>query len=111
MLVKTRYNDMPVMPSRPLRSRVLGGRRSNHDGAVWANRRPHFAPERERFLGFHNVVPSREARTYHAMKRVIDIVVASTAILLLLPVMLIIATAIMIEDGAPIVYHQFRTGR
>jgi len=83
----------------------------DHQSAAWANSRLHFAPEPERTFGVNSIVPSREGRTYHAVKRALDIIVASTAILLLLPVMLIIATAIMIEDGAPIVYHQLRTGQ
>ena len=83
----------------------------NSHGSGSASSRLHFAPEPAQSVGARSFVPRREGRTYHALKRLIDIVVASFAILLLLPVMIIIATAIVIEDGAPIVYHQLRTGR
>ena len=45
------------------------------------------------------------------VKRLFDIVVASVAILLLSPVLLGAALAILIEDGRPIFFHQRRIGR
>lgn len=50
-------------------------------------------------------------RAYHVTKRLLDILIASTAILLLTPVIIVLCLAIVIEDGAPVVYYQARTGR
>ena len=44
------------------------------------------------------------------VKRGFDLVVAGTALLLLLPFMLLIALAIWIEDGLPVFYRQVRMG-
>jgi lipopolysaccharide/colanic/teichoic acid biosynthesis glycosyltransferase len=55
--------------------------------------------------------PKRDHLFYHSLKRFLDIVIASSAILILLPIMIAVALAIAIEDGRPFVYHQLRTGR
>jgi exopolysaccharide biosynthesis polyprenyl glycosylphosphotransferase len=44
------------------------------------------------------------------VKRAFDLVVASTALLLLLPAMLLVALAIWLEDRGPIFYRQMRMG-
>ena len=44
-------------------------------------------------------------------KRLFDTITAGTAILLLSPVLLIVAAAIMIEDGRPVLFVQRRVGR
>jgi exopolysaccharide biosynthesis polyprenyl glycosylphosphotransferase len=46
-----------------------------------------------------------------ALKRIIDVFVASLALILLLPIMLIIASAIKLEDGGPVLFMQRRLGR
>ena len=46
-----------------------------------------------------------------ATKRVFDTIVAGTALLLLSPVLLIVAAAILIEDGSPVLFVQRRVGR
>ena len=44
-------------------------------------------------------------------KRLFDTVIAGTALLLLSPVLLIVAAAILIEDGSPVLFVQRRVGR
>jgi lipopolysaccharide/colanic/teichoic acid biosynthesis glycosyltransferase len=44
-------------------------------------------------------------------KRLLDIGVSSTLLLLLLPVLVIVSLAIYLSDGAPIIYRQRRVGR
>ena len=44
-------------------------------------------------------------------KRLFDIVTAGTALVLLSPVLLIVAAAILIEDGSPVLFVQRRVGR
>lgn len=48
---------------------------------------------------------------YSVVKRAIDILLASVAIILLLPVFLLIALAIKLESGGPIIYVSPRAGR
>jgi lipopolysaccharide/colanic/teichoic acid biosynthesis glycosyltransferase len=45
-----------------------------------------------------------------AIKRTVDIVASGLGLLLLCPVVLMIATAIVIKDGRPVHYHQTRIG-
>ena len=51
------------------------------------------------------------AKTQLVVKRCFDIVVASVALLLLSPVLLAVAIAIRLDDGAPILFSQSRVGR
>ena len=51
------------------------------------------------------------AKTQLIVKRCFDIVVASVALLLLSPVLLAVAIAIRLDDGAPILFSQSRVGR
>ena len=44
-------------------------------------------------------------------KRAFDIVVATTAIIVLLPILLLIALAILLDDGRPILFSQERVGQ
>jgi len=52
-----------------------------------------------------------EKRIYDKFKRVFDVAVASVILLLTLPLWLLIALAIKIEDGGPIFYIQERVGK
>lgn len=52
-----------------------------------------------------------EVKKYSVVKRTIDILLASAAIILLLPVFLLIALAIKLESGGPIIYVSPRAGR
>lgn len=45
------------------------------------------------------------------IKRIIDIIISMTVLILLAPIYLIIALAIKIIDGDPIIYKQYRTGQ
>lgn len=45
------------------------------------------------------------------MKRLMDVVVSFAALLLLSPVLLAVAIAVMLEDGAPVLFRQVRVGR
>jgi lipopolysaccharide/colanic/teichoic acid biosynthesis glycosyltransferase len=44
-------------------------------------------------------------------KRVFDLVVASTALVLLSPVLLVIAVTVVVDSGRPVLFHQTRIGR
>jgi lipopolysaccharide/colanic/teichoic acid biosynthesis glycosyltransferase len=44
-------------------------------------------------------------------KRAFDIAFASVAVVLLSPVLLVIAAAILVSEGRPVLYHQLRVGR
>jgi lipopolysaccharide/colanic/teichoic acid biosynthesis glycosyltransferase len=44
-------------------------------------------------------------------KRTFDLVVAATALLLLLPILLLIAVAILVDSGRPVLFRQTRIGR
>lgn len=46
-----------------------------------------------------------------AMKRIFDVVVASAALVLLAPLLLLVTLAILIEDGSPVLFIQRRVGR
>ena len=46
-----------------------------------------------------------------ALKRLFDVVISSTALLVLSPMMLAVAIAIKMYDGGPIFFHQRRVGR
>lgn len=50
-------------------------------------------------------------RPYDAVKRAIDIIVASTALVVLLPVLVLTAFAIFVVDGWPVVFIHHRVGR
>jgi lipopolysaccharide/colanic/teichoic acid biosynthesis glycosyltransferase len=45
------------------------------------------------------------------MKRVLDLVGASVALVILAPLMVVAAAAILLEDGRPILFRQVRVGR
>ena len=44
-------------------------------------------------------------------KRVLDIVLAGAALLALVPLMLLVAGAVRLEDGGPAIFRQVRVGR
>lgn len=50
-------------------------------------------------------------RTQLALKRLMDVVISGAALLLLWPVFLLIALAIVIDDPGPVFYRQVRVGR
>ncbi|HEY4438919.1 MAG TPA: sugar transferase [Candidatus Elarobacter sp.] len=52
-----------------------------------------------------------ERRGYRALRRAVDIVVASLVCILSLPVLAVAALAIVIEDGGPVFFEQRRVGR
>jgi lipopolysaccharide/colanic/teichoic acid biosynthesis glycosyltransferase len=49
-------------------------------------------------------------RSLLVVKRLVDIVISAVALLLLLPVFLIVAVCIIVEDGFPVIYIQKRVG-
>jgi lipopolysaccharide/colanic/teichoic acid biosynthesis glycosyltransferase len=56
-----------------------------------------------------HVATERRARwAYHTAKRILDVVVAATLLLLLSPLLVVIALAIRLEGPGPIVFHQER---
>lgn len=78
---------------------------------AWPDRRMRFVQTAASPWRVPRIMPRREGRTYHFAKRLLDIIISLSAITILLPVMLAVAVAIVIEDGAPIVYHQLRAGK
>jgi len=56
-------------------------------------------------------VPLSETLVYRMAKRTFDVVVATTAIILLLPLMTIVAAFIYFEDRGPVIYRHARIGR
>lgn len=50
-------------------------------------------------------------RGYRIAKRIMDIVVASVALVLLAPVMLLIALAVKLDSPGPVLFRQIRIGR
>ena len=57
------------------------------------------------------MTPEPLTRTQAAAKRCTDLVVASTAVLLLSPVFLTISLSIVVTSGRPVLYRQTRVGR
>jgi exopolysaccharide production protein ExoY len=56
--------------------------------------------------------PARSASSRErAAKRILDLVVASSALLLSLPLLILIASAILLESGRPVLFRQVRVGR
>ena len=45
------------------------------------------------------------------MKRLIDVLLSLAALMVLSPVMLVAAIAILLDSGAPVLYRQIRVGR
>ncbi|MEJ7764774.1 MAG: sugar transferase [Acidimicrobiales bacterium] len=57
------------------------------------------------------IQPSSLARWQLGVKRGLDLVVGSAALVLSLPVMAVAAAAIKLEDGGPVIFRQTRVGR
>ena len=57
-----------------------------------------------------NVVPARTQRSYAFAKRALDIAVSVVVLALAWPVMLLIALAIRIDSGGPVLFRQERVG-
>lgn len=53
----------------------------------------------------------RQGRIRNLIKRVFDVIIAGTLLLLALPIMLFTALAIFFESGGPVIYTQQRVGR
>jgi len=50
------------------------------------------------------------ARVYSVAKRTIDVVAAGLGLLVLSPLLLLVALAVLIEDGRPVLFRQLRAG-
>ncbi len=53
----------------------------------------------------------RQPRLVLAAKRTIDIVISAVGVVLALPIMLLVALAVFVESGAPVLFRQERVGR
>ena len=67
-------------------------------------------------LGFMGALAKRiiwksVIRSGHMLKRLIDILVASTVLLLLSPLMLLVALLVKSVDGGPVIFWQIRVGK
>lgn len=74
--------------------------------------RPHLAPLEEsdhRSVGARPLPGPR--RPYDRVKRVLDVVVASVALVVLAPLLLVVAVLIRVSDGGPALFVQTRPGR
>lgn len=58
-----------------------------------------------------DVSTKEENHTYYGVKRVLDIVLAILGLLLLSPLLMLIALAILIDSGRPVIFSQIRIGR
>lgn len=69
----------------------------------------------ERVTYIHtNETPEIERKTrrgYFAVKRILDIVLAAAALVVLSPVMLIVAVAVKLDSEGPVIFKQTRVGR
>jgi lipopolysaccharide/colanic/teichoic acid biosynthesis glycosyltransferase len=59
----------------------------------------------------HRGSSTRQTRIVGMLRRTLDIAVAGTVLLVLSPVMLIVALAIRLESGGPVIFRQQRLGR
>jgi len=50
-------------------------------------------------------------RTYHALKRIVDIIISSIALIVLSPIFLIVGLLILVFTGRPIIFKQERIGK
>ena len=57
------------------------------------------------------MVPLRFTRTQEMLKRGFDILVASTALILLAPILLVIALLVKLTSDGPVLYRSFRVGK
>jgi len=55
--------------------------------------------------------PLEESIIYLALKRLADIIISGAAIIILMPLMLIVAILIWLEDRGPIIYYTTRVGQ
>ena len=86
---------------------------TDHEPGVAGRPGPLGREERARPIVGPVPVPARtrRQRVSLAAKRVFDLVIASVTVVLLLPVFLVIAVAILVAEGRPVLYHQQRVGR
>ena len=64
---------------------------------------------KERFLIDYKKVESR--KSYHFVKRSLDIILSLVGLIILSPLMVVIAYKIKREDGGPVLYKQVRVGK
>ena len=55
-----------------------------------------------------NYLPSK---SYLIVKRIMDILISASSLIILSPLLLIIAIFIKLEDGGPIIYHRWCLGK
>ncbi|HVH51904.1 MAG TPA: sugar transferase, partial [Gaiellaceae bacterium] len=55
-------------------------------------------------------LPSVPRRPYYALKRVIDVIASAVLLVVLSPVLLLLALAVLVDDGPPVLYSQSRLG-
>lgn len=63
----------------------------------------------EKFKGYYET--SLNGITENAYKRILDVILASLALIITSPIVLIVAVLILLEDGRPIIYRQKRVGK
>jgi len=71
----------------------------------WNKIFPYYIPIVEGFMG------SRDSLTNISIKRILDIIISTIALILLVPLGILIALAIRIEDGGPAFYISTRIGK
>ncbi len=59
----------------------------------------------------HEIIWSLRCTAYPALKRLLDILVASAMLLAISPLLILVALAIRLEDGGPVLFVQERVGR
>lgn len=97
-------------------SRHSGSADVSPDQNVVDGTRQEYVRHDVRFASAHKADPAavsnivKERRAYFLAKRVLDIVVTLTALIVLLPVMAIIALLIVLDSSGPVVFRQTRVG-
>jgi hypothetical protein len=71
----------------------------------WNKVFPYYIPIMEGFMG------SRDSLTSISIKRILDIIISTTALILFVPLGILITLAIRIEDGGPAFYISTRIGK
>ncbi len=62
-------------------------------------------------LADQSILVDVEGRRYLRVKRVMDVVLSATALLTLLPVLIVLAVAIKLHSPGPVIFRQTRTGK
>jgi len=87
----------------------LAPRAENNDSAISGHRRISFEGLHQQMSAMMHNTDSGQRRSY-ALKRVFDVISSSVGLAILSPLLLLIATAILVDTGRPVFFMQERAG-